>query len=292
MSDVKCVAPTGCLLGEGPLWSPTEGFLWWTDIKRAKLHRFNPRTGNARRYDLPLHASALALWDGNLLMAGDRELGVYDTATESYERFHLLTEEPPKNRTNDGGIAPDGSFWFGTMDNDETEVSGNYYRLASDMSVTRLKIAPAMVTNTFQFSDDGQTLYTCDSAEQEILAFDCKPGSGAVSGRRLFASTMDGGGYPDGSAVDAEGCLWNCQWDASRIVRYAPDGRVDKVVYLPIPRPTSCAFGGPELKTLYITSARTGLSDKRFESSPLSGGLFAMTVDVPGRPVPEFAGNP
>lgn len=275
------------MLGEGPLWSPSEGFLWWVDIKRAKLHRHNPKTGNTRRYDLPIHASALALADGGLIMIGDREIGRYDTATEHYEKVADINE-PEGFRTNDAGIAPDGSLWFGTMDDAEELPEGQYYRLAPDMTVDRIGLPEVLVTNTMKFSPDGAVFYTCDSAEQMILAFDHALDTGALSNRRVFASTLEAGCYPDGSAVDQEGYLWNAQWAGSRVVRYAPDGSIDRVVSLPVSRPTSCAFGGPDLTTLYITTARVGLSDAALDRQPMAGSLFALDVQVPGVPVPEF----
>lgn len=278
------------MLGEGPLWSPSEGFLWWVDIKRAKLHRHNPKTGNTRRYDLPIHASALALADGGLIMIGDREVGRYDTATEHYEKVADINE-PEGFRTNDAGIAPDGSLWFGTMDDAEALPEGQYYRLAPDMTVDRIGLPEVLVTNTMKFSPDGTVFYTCDSAEQMILAFDHAPETGALSNRRVFASTLEAGCYPDGSAVDQEGYLWNAQWAGSRVVRYAPDGSIDRVVSLPVSRPTSCAFGGPDLTTLYITTARVGLSDAALDRQPMAGSLFALDVQVPGVPVPEFGNS-
>lgn len=220
-------------------------------------------------------------------MIGDREVGRYDTATESYRRI-LELKEPEGFRTNDGGVAPDGSFWFGTMDNAEDLAEGQYYRLAPDLKAERLGLPEVLVTNTMQFSPDGRTFYTCDSAEQQILSFDYDPGSGALSNRRVFASTMEAGCYPDGSAMDAEGYLWNAQWAGSRVVRYAPNGEIDRIVKLPISRPTSCAFGGDKLKTLYITSARVGLSDAALDRQPMAGSLFALDVETPGLRVPEF----
>jgi len=287
VTEAICVAPTGCMLGEGPLWSPTEGFLWWVDIKRAKLHRHNPKTGNTRRYDLPLHASALALAGGGLIMIGDLEVGRYDTATEQYEPIAKINE-PEGFRTNDGGMAPDGSFWFGTMDNAESLPEGQYYRLDPDLTVERIGLPEVLVTNTFQFSPDGQTFFTSDSAEQMILSYAFDPESGALSNRRVFVSTLEAGCYPDGSAIDVDGYLWNAQWAGSRVVRYAPDGTIDRVVSLPVSRPTSCAFGGPDLRTLYVTTARQGLSDAALDRQPMAGSLFAIDVDTPGLPVPEF----
>ena len=287
MTEAVCVAPTGCVLGEGPLWSPSEGFLWWVDIKRAKLHRYNPKTGNTRRYDLPIHASALALSDGGLIMIGDREVGRYDTATESYEKIADINE-PEGFRTNDAGLAPDGSLWFGTMNEDGDIPEGQYYKLKPDLALERIGLPEVMVTNTMEFSPDGKPFFTCDSAEQMILAFDHDVETGALSNRRVFASTLEAGCYPDGSALDAEGYLWSAQWAGSRLVRYAPDGAIDEVVKLPISRPTSCAFGGESLQTLYITSARDGLSDAALDRQPMAGSLFALDVEMPGLPVPEF----
>ncbi|MEL6829328.1 MAG: SMP-30/gluconolactonase/LRE family protein [Pseudomonadota bacterium] len=288
MDKVDCVAPTGCSLGEGPVWSPSDGFLWWVDIPRAKLHRFNPKTGNTRRYDLPIHASALALYQGQLLMIGDREAGLYDPATEGYERKFEFSEEPAHNRTNDAGIAPDGTLWLGTMDDQEQDATGNYYALGTDWRAASLPLSNAVVTNTFCFSPDGHTFYTCDSAEQEILSYDYDPLTGALSDRRVFATTAAIGAYPDGSAIDAEGCLWNAQWAGSRIVRYTPEGAIDRIIGLPVSRPTSVAFGGKDLKTLFITTARIGLGDKALDRQPMAGCLFALDVDVPGLPVREW----
>lgn len=287
MTEAICVAPTGCVLGEGPLWSPSEGFLWWVDIRRAKLHRHNPKTGNTRRYDLPIHASALALADGGLIMIGDREVGRYDTATEHYEKVADINE-PEGFRTNDAGIAPDGSLWFGTMKDDSQLPEGQYYKLTPQLAIERIGLPEVMVTNTMEFSSDGATFFTSDSAEQMILAFDHDPETGALSNRRVFASTLEAGCYPDGSALDVEGYLWNAQWAGSRVVRYAPDGSIDRIIKLPVSRPTSCAFGGPSLQTLYITSARDGLSDAALDRQPMAGSLFAIDVETPGLPVPEF----
>ena len=185
-------------------------------------------------------------------------------------------------------MAPDGSFWFGTMDDSEKLPEGQYYRLTPGLQVERIGLPEVLVTNTMQFSPDGSVFYTSDSAEQLILAYDYDRTSGALSNRRAFASTLAAGCYPDGSAMDEEGCLWNAQWAGSRVVRYAPDGTMDRVIKLPVSRPTSCAFGGPDLKTLYITSARIGLSDAALHRQPMAGSLFAFDVDVPGLPVQEF----
>ena len=211
----ECVAPTGCLIGQSPLWSPAEGFLWWVDQKRAKLHRYNPRTGNTRRYELPVRPSRIALFDGLLLMAADREIGFFDPATEVYEKLAAVPGEPDTNRTSDGGVAPDGSFWFATEDDAEREPIGNYYRYGTDRTIAPIRLPSVLLSRTFEFSPDGRTFYTCDSAEKEILAHDIEPETGAVGGRRTFAFTHELGGMPFGSTVDREGGLWTCLHGAS-----------------------------------------------------------------------------
>lgn len=291
MMTPECVAPTGCLLGESPLWSPAEGYLWWVDARRAKLHRYNPRTTNTRRYDLPVHASAIALYGGLLLMAGDREIGVFDPATELYDRLVPLSDIALNNRTSDGGIAPDGSFWFGTIDENEREPSGAYFRFGEDRTIAPIRLPPVLLTKTLQFSPDGRTFYTCDAAESEILAFDHDRETGALTGRRTFAETYELGGMPCGSAVDSEGGLWTCLRGASRVARFHPDGTLDQVIILAAPMPTSCTLGGEDMRTLFITTGRAGLSFPQLDSRPLSGSLFAIHVDIPGLPARSFGGT-
>ena len=284
-----CVAPTSCLFGRSPLWSASEGFLWWSDFKRAKLHRFNPKTGNTRRYDLPLRASCSVLTEGRLLLAGDRQIGIYDPETEDFERLVTLGDEPEGNRTNDGAIGPDGRFWFGTMDASGELQRGRYYRLAKDGVPEKLALPDVLITNTFEFSPDGSVFYTADTVEQEIHAYDHDTETGELGPKRVFASTVvEGGGSPEGSAIDQEGFLWNAQSDSASLVRYRPDGQIDRVVKLPVSRPTGCAFGGRDLRTLYITTARSGLSKSRLDREPLAGSLFAIDVDIPGLKVREW----
>jgi sugar lactone lactonase YvrE len=288
-SDPQCVAPTSCLLGQSPVWSASEGLLFWVDPKRAKLHRYKPKTGNTRRYDLPLKASVIALAGGEILMGGALEIGFFDIETEEYARLAALAGDPEDIRINCGGAAPDGSFWFATMDAAETQARTEWYRLAPDRSVVKLNLPPVLIPSTACFSPDSTVFYTADVTEQELLAFDVGQ-TGDVSNRRVFATTSAGAGYPDGSAVDAEGYLWNAEWDGGRVVRYRPDGKVDRVVRLATARPTGCCFGADDLRTLYITTARTGLTGFQMDTQPFAGSLFALRTEVPGRPSPSWRG--
>lgn len=288
--EPQCVAPTSCLLGQSPVWSASEGLLWWVDPKRAKLHRYNPRTGNTRRYDLPMKASVIALSRGEILMAGDLEIGFFDPSTEENVRLVELEGEPEGNRINAGGVAPDGSFWAATMDSEEADARGAWYRFGPDRAIDRLNLPSVIIPSTACFSPDGGTFYTCDVTEQEILSFDHDGGLG-LTNRRVFATTSSGAGYPDGSAIDAEGCFWNAEWDGGRIVRYRPDGAIDRTVRLPTVRPTGCSFGGRDLKTLYVTTARTGLTSFQMDTQPFAGSLFALQVETPGLACREWSGR-
>lgn len=286
----QCLAPTSCLLGQSPVWSASEGLLFWVDPKRAKLHRYKPKTGNTRRYDLPLKASVIALAGGQLLMAGGLEIGLFDIETEEFVRLATLDGDAEDIRINCGGTAPDGSFWFATMDSAETTARSQWYRFGPDARITRVDIAPVIIPSAACFAPSAGTFYTADTTEQEILAFDFDGVSGLIN-RRVFATTSKGAGYPDGSAIDAEGCLWNAEWDGGRLVRYQPDGRVDTVVNLPTSRPTGCCFGGDDMRTLYITTARTGLTSFQVDTQPFAGSLFALRTACPGLPSPGWTRN-
>lgn len=289
-ADPQCVAPTSCLLGQSPVWSASEGLLFWVDPNRAKLHRFKPKTGNTRRYDLPLKASALGLAGGQLLMAGGLEVGLFDIETEDYRQIAKLDGDVSDLRINCGGCGPDGSFWFAVMDSAEKQARTVWYRLRADRVLEQLNAPSVIIPSTGCFSPDGRVFYTADTTEQEILAFDVRE-DGALEGRRVFATTSAGAGYPDGCAVDAEGFVWNAEWDGARIVRYRPDGAVDRVVSLATVRPTGLCFGDNDLRTLYITTARTGLTGFQMDTQPFAGGLFAMRTDCAGLSVRNWHGK-
>lgn len=288
MTKPECVAPTGCMLGKGPVWSVSESYLWWVDLKRAKLHRHNPSTGNTRRYDLPIHASYLALWKGLLLMAGDREVGVYDPATEEYETLNSLVEMPVGCRTHDGGIAPDGGLLISTTDSGGAEVQGQYFHVRDGELPALVDLPSLLVSNTICFSRDGQTFYTCDTSERFIMAYDCAPKTLTFTNKRVFAEPSHPNGFPNSSAMDVQDGIWTCEWGAGRIVRRDSTGVTTNVIELDAPHPTGCAFGGDDMKTLFITTSRGRMTDKMFERHPMSGGLFAIDVEVPGAPIRNF----
>ncbi len=283
--SVRCVVQASDRLGEGPVWAAYEQRLYWFDIKGRRLSWYDPSTDARGSIDLPLRASAAApRASGGLLLATEKGLATCDPATGAMAmvQAHDLGEG---FRSNDGKIDPQGRFWWSTMDDDGGKRPGAVYRTGPDMKTEKV-LSGIHIPNTISVSGDGKLLYMADSKLQTIFVHQVDD----VSQVREFAHTRGEAGSPDGSAIDAEGCLWNAQWGAWRIVRYDPSGRVDRIVEVPVEQPTSCAFGGPDLSTLYITSAWDGLSDEARDRQPLAGGVFAFEPGVKGLELPAFQG--
>lgn len=216
-------------------------------------------------------------------MATDRGLAIFDSTTERLEVVRPIAL-PEGFRTNDGGIDPSGRFWWSSMDDDGGKRPGGVFRTGPDLKTVRV-LDGVHIANTIKVTADGRTLLMADSAQQTLYAHDITD----LGRRRVFARA-EGDATPDGSALDAEGFLWNAQWGGARLVRYAPGGAVDRIVPLPVTQPTSCAFGGPDLATLYVTSAREGLSDAELTEQPLAGSLMAFEPGVAGLALPAFEG--
>jgi sugar lactone lactonase YvrE len=277
------------LLGEGPCWVAAEHRLYWVDIRQRLLEWLDPATGEAGVFRLERRASAMAPRKaGGLVLATDGGFAIFDTKTGAFSlKFHPEPERV-SNRSNDGHVDLEGRFWTGTMDDTQERCSGAVYRLDPDWSCTRV-LDGLGIPNTLAAGADGKTFYLADSREQVLYAYDLSS-EGELSRPRVFASTVGEVCTPDGSAVDAEGYLWNVQWGGWHVVRYAADGRIDRVLDLPVGQPSSCAFGGEDLGTLYITSARDGLSPEDLEQQPLAGSVFAVEPGVRGLKLPLFAG--
>lgn len=279
------VADSGCELGEGPLWDAGRGRLFWFDIQgSALLSLRHGDVGVLTTLPLPFRASAACLTrDGALMTATERGLWLIDpdggriTPAEAMDLGDGF-------RSNDGKIDPAGAFWWSSMDDDHGRRPGKVYR-ARPGRPSEVVFDGVHITNALSFSPDGRRGYVADSLQGRIDQFDLAA-DGALGPRRPFA-TLDIGD-PDGSATDAAGYVWNAQWGAWRIVRYAPDGRIDRVVPMPVAQPSCCAFGGEDLRTLYITSAKENLPQAERDAQPLAGGVFAIKVDTPGLALPAF----
>lgn len=283
--DVRCVVKSDDRLGEGPVWSPLDGRLYWFDIKGQRLAWYEPKTDERGAFDLPFRASAAApRRQGGLLMATDKGLVICDPDKATLEIVRAY-EFPPGFRTNDGKIDLEGNFWWSTMDDNHGVQTGAVYRTRSDFETERM-LTGIHIPNTLCVSPDGKTLYLADSKLQTIFAHEMAN----LSNLRNFAHTAGAPASPDGSAVDAQGYLWNAQWGGWRVVRYAPDGQIDTIIPMPVQQPTSCAFGGDDLTTLYVTSAWDELPTGARASQPLAGGLFAVETGVKGLALPLFEG--
>jgi sugar lactone lactonase YvrE len=283
--DVRCVVAAGDQLGEGPVWSAAEGRLYWFDIKGKRLAWYEPKSDARGAFDLPLRASAAApRRRGGLVMATEKGLMTVnpDAGTLEMKAPFAL---PPGFRTNDGKIDLDGNFWWSTMDDDHGKQPGAVFRTTPDFKTERM-LDGIHIPNTISFSPDGRTLYMADSKLQTLFAHDAAD----LSKVRRFAHTAGEPGSPDGSAVDALGYVWNAQWGGWRIVRYAADGRVDMTIQMPVAQPSSCAFGGEDMTTLFVTSAWEDLTPQARASQPVAGGLFAIETGVKGLALPLFEG--
>jgi len=291
MTQVRCAVARQNILGEGPVWDAARGRLWWIDIKGGRLEWLHPASGAEGAVAVEGQVSAVApRANGQGLLAARKDgVGILDPGTGAFE--HRFDPEPdrPNNRANDGNVDLAGRFWFGTMDDGETDQSGAVYRLDPDWSCRRV-LDGLGISNTLVCSPDGDVLYVADSTHRIIDALAIDPATGEAGARQPFIHTRDGPGAPDGSAVDAEGFVWNAQWGAARLVRYAPDGAIDRIVALPVDHPSSCAFGGEDLATLYITTARWLLSKETLQRQPLAGSLLAFEPGVSGLSLPPFGG--
>ncbi|WP_293975087.1 SMP-30/gluconolactonase/LRE family protein [Sphingomonas sp.] len=283
MTAVRCVADISALLGEGPLWDVARETLWWVDIKRARLHRHSPATGETRFLQLDRRITAVGLAAGGRFVAcGDEGFVRLDPETGAIEPIATPEGEAPGNRFNDGKVDPLGRFWAGTMDDAEQEASGAIHCLEADGRARRVAEG-FRVPNGPAFDSAGR-MYLADSALGRIYAYP----AGGDAPRTLFASFREEQGFPDGMTCDAEDHLWVAFWDGWCVRRLSPDGRIVAEVQMPVERPTSLAFGGEGLGTLFVTSASVGLNETALAAQPLAGGLFAFEPGMVGRPASVY----
>jgi sugar lactone lactonase YvrE/DNA-binding IclR family transcriptional regulator len=288
--DVASVVPTTAFLGEGPTWLPNERKLVLVDILAPAIIIADPRDGSFQSHPMPeLVGAVVPRRRGGFVAAMQTGLKAVDLDTGAVSTIAAPEATKPGNRFNDGKCDRRGRFWAGTLAIDTTPGHGSLYRLDPDGRCTCVE-SGFHVSNGLGWSPDDRTFYFTDSGAKRIYAYDFDIETGTLANRRVFVEVPEGSGAPDGMAVDAEGFVWSAHWDGWCITRYDPQGRVDRVINLPIPRPTSCAFGGPDFTTLYVTSARIRLSVQQLAEAPLSGSVFAIQTGVKGLPEVPFAG--
>ncbi len=289
MVDVACVAHTKDILGEVPRWHPVERALYWIDAFKPAIHRLDPASGQLDSWTPPEKLGSFAPHaGGGLLIAGRNGLAHYDPATGRLDRLVDPEAGGAVNILNDGRCDRLGRFWVGSMSRTMERASGRLYRLEHG----RLDAIDdgIWVANGVCWSPDDTRMYFADSHLKTIFVYDFDLAAGAIGPRRVLATMDDRPGVPDGSSVDAEGFVWNAVFDGGCLIRYAPDGRIDRTVPLPVSRPTACAFGGADLATLYVTTARFRLAPDKLATEADAGGLLALDVGVKGLPETLYSG--
>ena len=277
-------------LGECVLWCERTGRVLWTDILGSVLWVHDGQS--ARSIPMPERLASFALTgsDDRLLLGLASRLAFYDFSTGEVTTICEVESDLPGTRLNDGRCDRQGRFVFGTFNQDEPRLPiGAFYRLNGDLTLEKLALPPVAIANSTCFSPDGATMYFCDSPQKLIRCCDYDTASGAVSNSRVFAELDGGPGEPDGACIDADGYLWSAQWGASRVVRYAPDGKVDRIITVDAVQPSCVAIGGAGMDTLFVSSARVGLAAPK----DADGGLFRLPIGpVRGLPESRFSAKP
>ncbi len=283
MTGVEVAVREDAALGEGPTWDPAAGRLIWVDILGSRVHTYDPVTGRRTVMATEQHVGAAKPRAGGGLVVNLRDgVGLYGPGTEDFRWLHH--EIVPGRRANDAAVAPDGALWAGTMRYDEAPGGGTLSRITADGTLD-VVLDDVDVSNGTGWSPDGRLMYYIDSPTCRIDVFDVGEDQKPFN-RRQLAAIEEGAGFPDGLTVDADGCVWVALWDGGALRRYTPSGELDRVVPLPVRRPTACAFGGADLTDLYITTARTGLEAPH----PMSGSLLVLPGAGKGLAQPAFAG--
>lgn len=267
--------------GEGIFWNAADGRVWWTDIEGRALHAYEPLSGDSESYDMPDRVCCFAPCEtGGFILAFDTRLSLVEDLRSMVET-KIADFEPnnPNTRLNDGRVDRQGRFVAGGMNEVNGAADSSVIRVERDLSLSTL-IDSISCANSICFTPDGHTMFFADTPDKEILAFDY--GDNGVADRRQLVSFDAEPGLPDGSCVDSEGGVWNAEWEGRRVVRVSPDGHIDQIVEVPVWKPTCCAFGGPDMDTLYITTSRLMSDDSVLAKEPSSGGLFAVKTGFIG----------
>ncbi|NIR40501.1 MAG: SMP-30/gluconolactonase/LRE family protein [Actinobacteria bacterium] len=288
--SIDCVLPAAARLGECPLWSAADECLYWIDIEGRRVHRYDPATGIDESRDTVGRPGSLAATGerGRLLLATEHAVGWFDWGSGSFAPWRELEPAGTRNRLNDGRCDPAGRFWVGSMWErpDERRFTGMLHCVEPTGKVTTA-CREIGVSNGLAFSPDGTTMYFADSLRRTVWAYDYDVSAGSAENERVFTDFTDLPGTPDGACVDEDGGYWIACIDGWAVARLTPDGTVDRVVEIPVERPTMPAFGGPGLDTLFVTSIAAGGPPG---DQPCAGGLLALDVGTRGIPEPGFAG--
>jgi sugar lactone lactonase YvrE len=284
--------PHDAILGESPLWEEREQALYWVDIDRGEIHRFDPATGEDKMFPIGQKVTSIARrQSGGLVATLRKNFASFDPATGKADLLDLVESDQPENRFNDGKCDRQGRYWAGTMN--EVHVGApeaGLYRFDAQGSVKKM-ISGVTISNGTGWSPDGRTMYYTDTLRYAVFAYDFDPATGDIENRRTFYEvepTADG--LPDGLTVDAEGHVWSALVNYGRILRLDPDGKLERIVSFPATRGTCCTFGGPDYRDLFITTARECLTPAQITAQPIAGSVFHCVPGVTGLAETPFAG--
>lgn len=284
MTEVKRLHAHRAILGEGPTWRPKENALYWIDLRAPAIFRYDCNTSALKTVPARLgdRLGAMVFTTDGKMVALDRHgLHLLDADTGERKSLSHPDSNAPNNCFNDAKCDGLGRLWSGSADTGDTEASGSLFIFDRDAKARRID-SGFICSNGPAFSPDGRRAYFTDSYAFEIWRYEIDPASGEVGPRESFARIDPADGYPDGMTVDREGYLWNAHWDGWRITRYDPDGKIDRILKVPVPKPTAIAFGGEGMNRLFITSASLDMTPQQLEEAPWSGCLLCCDIDVTG----------
>ena len=286
MSKVELLDECNNSLGEGITYSSNDNFLYWLDIGNlSKLHKLDLSLKKKEIFELPEIVTATSIRSSDeLILATNNGIKLFNTFNKKFESILNIESQQLLTRSNDGASDSLGRFWFGTMQNNFdkngksipiNENIGKLYKVDTNKKIS-IVAEELGIPNTFVWSPDNKNFYFTDTLNGTILSYDFELESGELSNKKIFA-TFDRG-HPDGSTIDTDGCVWNCRWGGSCIVRFTPSGKVDQIIEMPVQNITNCIFGGSDMKTLFITTA----SNEGKNKNDLDGSLFSINLNYQG----------
>jgi len=279
---IRCIWDAKAELGEGALWHAGEQALYWVDIFKSELHRY-AQDGETETWSFPGSISSIVpARSGGFLATFDYGIAHIDLEQKKVTPLLGLEEDLPENRMNDGCCDADGNFWFGSMDTKQRDRSGSFYRLGADGIAQKIaSTGPFCITNGPTFSEDGRWVFLTDTVERRIYRASLDAEADPADAE-IFVETDPALGYPDGMCMDRDGGLWVCFFGGAKVVRFDSNGIAGEVIEVPAPNITKCAFGGPDMRTLFITTASAAMSNEQLDTYPLAGGLFTARVEHEG----------
>jgi sugar lactone lactonase YvrE len=274
-------------LGEGPIWDHREQALYWVDIGGKTAHRYQPSSGRSQTFPFDVAVTVIGLRaSGGFVLGTSKGFATWDPKVGSTDFVHDPEADIPESRFNDGAVDRQGRFWAGTY---AKKIPTNLYRLDADHSVHRMEEG-LTVCNGIGWSIDNHTMYFTDTRIRMIYAYDFDPKSGSINNRRPFVHSPDSEDVPDGLTIDSEGFVWSASFGGWKIVRYDPDGKLEREITLPVKYPTSCTFGGANYRHLFVTSSRAYVPEEDLHDQPHAGAVFKIETDVTGIQNPCFLG--